>query len=197
MSDGVGSGARARRARPSAGDSRAGGHHRLPRRPQVVRPAARPARHRPDRAGGRGASSSAGPSGSGKSTFIRTINRLEEHQRGDIIVDGIELTNDIRNIAAVRSEIGMVFQSFNLFPHLTVLAERHPGAHPGAQGAPRAGRGAGHAAARRGWASRSRRTSTRRSSPAASSSGWPSPGPWPCSPRSCSSTSRPRPSTRR
>jgi len=63
----------------------------------------------------------AGPSGSGKSTFIRTINRLEEHQRGDIIVDGIPLSNDIRNIAAIRSEIGMVFQSFNLFPHLTVL----------------------------------------------------------------------------
>ncbi len=62
-----------------------------------------------------------GPSGSGKSTFIRTINRLEEHQRGDIIVDGIELTHDVRNIAAIRSEIGMVFQSFNLFPHLTVL----------------------------------------------------------------------------
>jgi len=62
-----------------------------------------------------------GPSGSGKSTFIRTINRLEEHQRGTIIVDGIELTDDMRNIAAVRSEIGMVFQSFNLFPHLTVL----------------------------------------------------------------------------
>ena len=63
----------------------------------------------------------AGPSGSGKSTFIRTINRLEEHQSGDIIIDGIELSNDIRNIAAIRSEIGMVFQSFNLFPHLTVL----------------------------------------------------------------------------
>jgi general L-amino acid transport system ATP-binding protein len=62
-----------------------------------------------------------GPSGSGKSTFIRTINRLEEHQKGDIIVDGIELTNDVRNIAAIRSEIGMVFQSFNLFPHLTVM----------------------------------------------------------------------------
>ena len=62
-----------------------------------------------------------GPSGSGKSTFIRTINRLEEHQKGGIIVDGIELTNDIRNISAIRSEIGMVFQSFNLFPHLTVL----------------------------------------------------------------------------
>jgi general L-amino acid transport system ATP-binding protein len=62
-----------------------------------------------------------GASGSGKSTFIRTINRLEEHQRGTITVDGIELSNDIRNIAAVRSEIGMVFQSFNLFPHLTAL----------------------------------------------------------------------------
>jgi general L-amino acid transport system ATP-binding protein len=62
-----------------------------------------------------------GPSGSGKSTFIRTINRLEEHQKGDIVVDGIALTNDVRNVAAIRSEIGMVFQSFNLFPHLTVL----------------------------------------------------------------------------
>jgi general L-amino acid transport system ATP-binding protein len=62
-----------------------------------------------------------GPSGSGKSTFIRTINRLEEHQRGQIIVDGIELTHDIHNIEAVRMETGMVFQQFNLFPHLTVL----------------------------------------------------------------------------
>jgi general L-amino acid transport system ATP-binding protein len=62
-----------------------------------------------------------GPSGSGKSTFIRTINRLEEHQRGDIIVDGIELTRDVRNIEKVRMETGMVFQQFNLFPHLTVM----------------------------------------------------------------------------
>ena len=61
-----------------------------------------------------------GPSGSGKSTFIRTINRLEEHQQGQIIIDDIELTHDVRNIAKIRSEIGMVFQSFNLFPHLTV-----------------------------------------------------------------------------
>jgi general L-amino acid transport system ATP-binding protein len=61
-----------------------------------------------------------GPSGSGKSTFIRCINRLEEHQEGQIIVDGIELSHDVRNIAAIRSEIGMVFQQFNLFPHLTV-----------------------------------------------------------------------------
>jgi general L-amino acid transport system ATP-binding protein len=62
-----------------------------------------------------------GPSGSGKSTMIRCINRLEEHQEGDIIVDGTELTNDLKNIDAVRREVGMVFQHFNLFPHLTVL----------------------------------------------------------------------------
>ena len=62
-----------------------------------------------------------GPSGSGKSTMIRCINRLEEHQQGVIIVDGIELTNDLKNIDAVRREVGMVFQHFNLFPHLTVL----------------------------------------------------------------------------
>ena len=62
-----------------------------------------------------------GPSGSGKSTFIRTINRLEQHQRGEIIVDGITLSNDVRNIDAIRRDVGMVFQSFNLFPHLTVL----------------------------------------------------------------------------
>jgi general L-amino acid transport system ATP-binding protein len=61
-----------------------------------------------------------GPSGSGKSTFIRCINRLEDHQKGQIIVDGTELTNDMRNIEKVRTETGMVFQSFNLFPHLTV-----------------------------------------------------------------------------
>ncbi len=63
----------------------------------------------------------AGPSGSGKSTLIRCINRLEEHQTGQIIVEGIELTNDIKDIDKVRSEVGMVFQHFNLFPHLTVL----------------------------------------------------------------------------
>lgn len=62
-----------------------------------------------------------GPSGSGKSTFIRTLNRLEQHQRGRIVVDGVELTNDLKNIEAVRRETGMVFQQFNLFPHLTVL----------------------------------------------------------------------------
>jgi len=62
-----------------------------------------------------------GPSGSGKSTFIRTINRLEVHQRGQIIVRGTELTHDVRNIEQIRTDTGMVFQQFNLFPHLTVM----------------------------------------------------------------------------
>ena len=62
-----------------------------------------------------------GPSGSGKSTLIRCINRLEEHQRGRIIVDGTELTNNIKNIEKIRAEVGMVFQHFNLFPHLTIV----------------------------------------------------------------------------
>lgn len=62
-----------------------------------------------------------GPSGSGKSTFIRCINRLEEHQRGHIFVDDVELTADIKNIEQIRKEVGMVFQQFNLFPHLTVM----------------------------------------------------------------------------
>lgn len=63
----------------------------------------------------------AGPSGSGKSTMIRCINRLEEHQKGSIVVDGIELSNDLKKIDEVRREVGMVFQHFNLFPHLTIL----------------------------------------------------------------------------
>ena len=88
-----------------------------------------------------------GPSGSGKSTFIRTINRLEEHQRGDIVVDGMPMTQDVRNIDAIRREVGMVFQQFNLFPHLSVYAEYHPRAHQGAQVAPQRGRGGGHGAA--------------------------------------------------
>jgi general L-amino acid transport system ATP-binding protein len=62
-----------------------------------------------------------GPSGSGKSTLIRCINRLEEHQKGQIIVDGIELTNNLKNIEKIRAEVGMVFQHFNLFPHLTIV----------------------------------------------------------------------------
>ena len=62
-----------------------------------------------------------GPSGSGKSTFIRTLNRLEVHQEGTILIDGIELSNDLKNIEKIRSEVGMVFQQFNLFPHLSVM----------------------------------------------------------------------------
>ena len=62
-----------------------------------------------------------GPSGSGKSTLIRCLNRLEEHQQGDIIIDGTELTSDVKDVEAIRREVGMVFQHFNLFPHLTVL----------------------------------------------------------------------------
>jgi len=62
-----------------------------------------------------------GPSGSGKSTFIRTLNRLEEHQQGQIVIDGIELSHDVRNIERIRMETGMVFQQFNLFPHLSVM----------------------------------------------------------------------------
>jgi len=62
-----------------------------------------------------------GPSGSGKSTMIRLINRLETHQSGEIVVDGIELTDDLKSVDAIRREVGMVFQSFNLFPHLTVM----------------------------------------------------------------------------
>ena len=70
-----------------------------------------------------------GPSGSGKSTLIRCINRLEEHQKGQIIVDGIELTDDLKNIDSIRSEVGMVFQSFNLFPHISVLENLVIGQH--------------------------------------------------------------------
>ena len=76
----------------------------------------------------------AGPSGSGKSTLIRCINRLEEHQAGRIVVDGTELSSDLKNIDKVRSEVGMVFQHFNLFPHLTILRRsgcaRHPARKP-------------------------------------------------------------------
>src|SRR5690606_11911229 len=62
-----------------------------------------------------------GPSGSGKSTLIRCINRLEKHDRGRIVVDGVEMADDVRNIREIRREVGMVFQEFNLFPHMTVI----------------------------------------------------------------------------
>lgn len=70
-----------------------------------------------------------GPSGSGKSTLIRCINRLEEHQTGKIIVEGLELNDDLKNIDSIRSEVGMVFQSFNLFPHMSVLENLVIGQH--------------------------------------------------------------------
>jgi general L-amino acid transport system ATP-binding protein len=72
-----------------------------------------------------------GPSGSGKSTLIRCVNRLEEHQEGTIVVDGVELTDDLRSIERIRREVGMVFQQFNLFPHLTVLDNVALGKYPG------------------------------------------------------------------
>ena len=121
-----------------------------------------------------------GPSGSGKSTLIRCINRLEEHDAGRIVVDGTELTSDLRNIQEIRRETGMVFQQFNLFPHLTVLdnitlAPRQVRRLP--QGG---GRAARPWSCSSGSASPSRPRSTPDSSPAASSSGWRSPGRWRC-----------------
>ena len=115
-----------------------------------------------------------GPSGSGKSTLIRCVNRLEEHQEGRIVVDGTELNADMRNIEQVRRRIGMVFQQFNLFPHLSVmenltlgpvLAARHPAS---------AGRWRGRANCSSACASPTRPPSIRASCPAASSSGSPS-----------------------
>ena len=107
--------------------------------------------------------------------MIRCINRLEEHQRGEIIVDGIELTNDLKNIDAIRREVGMVFQHFNLFPHLTVL-ENCTLAPIWVRKMPRGrGRRDRDAVPGAGQDPRSRRRSTRASSPAASSSAWRSP----------------------
>ena len=89
-----------------------------------------------------------GPSGGGKSTLLRCINRLEDWQRGRIVVDGIELTDDPKQIVAVRRDVGMVFQQFNLFPHLTVLRELHAGADLGAPHAAARGRRTGHEVSR-------------------------------------------------
>jgi len=128
-----------------------------------------------------------GPSGSGKSTCIRTINRLEDHQKGQIIVDGIELTNDLRNIEAIRRDVGMVFQQFNLFPHLTVLQNVSLAPF---------------------WVLKMKKSKAEEIAlqllervgipdqadkyPGQLSGGSPSRVPWPCPPRSCSSTSRPQ-----
>ena len=131
-----------------------------------------------------------GPSGSGKSTFIRTLNRLENHQKGEIIVDGIQLTDDVRNIEAIRSEVGMVFQQFNLFPHLKVIdnvtlapiwVRKWPKA--------RAEQVAMELLERVGIPEQARNIPA--SSPAGNSSGSRLPAPWRCNPRSCYSTSRP------
>ena len=119
-----------------------------------------------------------GPSGSGKSTMIRCINRLEEHDEGRIVVDGVELTRDVRNIQEIRRETGMVFQQFNLFPHLTVLDNVTLAPRQVRRMPKKRGRGAGHGAARRRCASPIRPRSTPASCRAVSSSAWPSPGRW-------------------
>ena len=110
-----------------------------------------------------------GPSGSGKSTLIRLVNRLEEHQSGKVVVDGIELTDDVKKTDMVRREVGMVFQSFNLFPHLTVLQNLTLApiwVKRVSRKRPRTRR----CISSRACASPSRRTNILRSSPAASSS---------------------------
>ena len=137
-----------------------------------------------------------GASGSGKSTLCRTINRLETIQDGFIEIDGVLLPVEGRELTRLRAEVGMVFQSFNLFPHRTVLDNitlapvnvRHI---PKRQAIARAH----ELLARVGLADQAAKRP--RSSPAASSSAWPSPAPWPWTPRSCSSTSRPPLWTRR
>ena len=121
-----------------------------------------------------------GASGSGKSTLLRTLNRLEKHDTGRIVVDGIEVGDDQKALDALRAEVGMVFQQFNLFPHLTVLEN--------VMLAPRRVRKLARKEARRvrwncssAWACRRTRTSTRSRCRAASSSAWPSRAAWRCS----------------
>jgi len=116
-----------------------------------------------------------GPSGSGKSTLIRCLNRLESHQTGKIVVDGVELTDDVKAIDEVRREVGMVFQQFNLFPPLHRARQR--GRRPDDRQGHEAGRrrGAGARLARQGWPRRSRQRPAQPSSPAGRSSVSPSP----------------------
>ena len=135
-----------------------------------------------------------GPSGSGKSTTIRLLNRLEEHQKGRIVVDGIELNEDVKNIERIRAEVGMVFQHFNLFPHLTVL-ENCTLAPLLVKGVP-----ADEARSRAmGYLERVRIPQHADKIPASSragrSSAWRSRAPCACNPRSCCSTSPPPPWT--
>ena len=138
-----------------------------------------------------------GPSGSGKSTFIRTINRLEEHQRGDIVVDGVPMTQDVRNIDAIRRDVGMVFQQFNLFPHLSVLQNITLAPIKVRKWKRSEAEEVANGTAGTRWGFRSRPKSTPGNSQAVSSSASPSRGHWRCSPRSCSLTSRPLRWTRR
>jgi general L-amino acid transport system ATP-binding protein len=137
-----------------------------------------------------------GPSGSGKSTLLRCINRIEDWQHGRVIVDGMELTEDLKKIDEVRREVGMVFQQFNLFPHLTVL-DNCTLAPIWVRKLPKkeADEVARHFLER--VRIRSRRTNIRLSSPAGSSRGSRSRVPCACSRKSCCSTSRPRRSIRR
>ena len=132
-----------------------------------------------------------GPSGSGKSTMIRCLNRLEAHQKGKIVVDGIELTDDLRSLDTIRREVGMVFQSFNLFPHLTIL-ENCTLAPIWVRKMSKAD--AEELAMNFSPASRSpsRRRSILASFPAGSSSALRSRAPCACARRSCCSTSPPR-----
>ena len=137
-----------------------------------------------------------GPSGSGKSTLLRCVNRLETVDRGEVLVDGQSLTAPGINVNRVRTEIGVVFQSFNLFPHLTVLRNLTL-APMQVRKLDRAAAEHAHEHYSRRWGFRTRPTPVPRSYRAASSSAWRLPGRSAWSPRSCSSTSRPRPSTRR
>ena len=133
-----------------------------------------------------------GPSGSGKSTFIRTINQPERHERSDIVVNGIPLTDDIRNIDAIRRNIGMVFQSLNLFSHMTVMRNITIGPTNVRHLKPGEAEEAAMQLLERMGIFRTGGENTRSNSPPASSRGQPSPEPWRCSPASCCSTSRPR-----
>ena len=138
-----------------------------------------------------------GPSGSGKSTFLRCMNRLEEPSSGKIVVEGVDITSPYVDINKVRTEIGMVFQLFNLFPHLTALENIKLAPMNVRKVSNREATERGHGAAGKGRPGPQGRRLSPTSFRAASSSGWRSRGRWRCSRRSCSSTSRPRRSTRR
>ena len=119
-----------------------------------------------------------GPSGSGKSTLLRCVNRLEKASSGEIWIDGDQVTDPHVDIRKIREEVGMVFQTFNLFPHLTAL--QNITLAPASCSRPtRATPTVSASGCWSGWAWRTSGTATPTSSPAASSSGWPSPAPWP------------------